>query len=169
MSLPEGPSLSAETPAPAFSLPVVAAPIRRRATAEWAGAFPDGAGRVSTFSHALDAQPYSADSRFRTDDGVPGTNPEELLAAAHASCYSMALAGRLSAAGLVPDAIRVDAVATLEEVDGLFTITLVELFVEARIRDVTRQQFQALVAEAGRRCVVTRALRAEVKMTATLV
>jgi len=169
MNTPAGTSAPVQAPDPAFSLPVVAAPIRRRATAEWAGTFPDGAGRLSTFSHALEAQPYSADSRFRTEDGIPGTNPEELLAAAHASCYSMALAGRLSAAGLVPEAIRVDTVATLEQVDGLFTITLVELFVEARVSDVTRQQFQALVAEAGQRCVITRALRAEVRMTATLV
>lgn len=152
-----------------FELPIVTAPIRRRASAHWDGAFPHGEGRLSTHSHALHGQPYTADSRFRTDDGVPGTNPEELLAAAHASCYSMALSGQLTAAGFAPQGLHVDAVATLEQSDDGYRITRVELFVEARASGLTRQQFQVLVEEASRRCVITRALRAEVKVTATLV
>jgi osmotically inducible protein OsmC len=151
-----------------LALPVLPETIRRRATARWAGPFPDGAGRLSTYSHALHEQPYSAASRFRTDDGVPGTNPEELLAAAHAACYSQALASRLTKAGYEPEALRVDAVVSLEPEGGAFSITRVELFVEACVATITRPQFLALAEEARQACPVTRALRATVTITATL-
>ncbi len=154
---------------PGLDLPVFSEAVRRRATAVWTGAFPEGEGRVSTFSHALAEQPYTANSRFRTADGVPGTNPEELLAAAHASCFSMAFAARLTAAGFPPTDLRVDAVAALEEVDGLFTITRVDLFAEACAPGVPRPRFLEIAEEARRACIVTRALRAEVTLTATLV
>jgi osmotically inducible protein OsmC len=151
-----------------LELPVLPDAIRRRASARWSGPFPDGGGRVSTHSHALREHPYSAGSRFR-DDGVPGTNPEELLAAAHAACYSMALSSLLSTAGFPPEELRVDAVVKLEEEGGAFSITHVGLFAEARVPGIPRPRFVALAEEARRLCPVTRVLRADVSVTATLV
>src|SRR6187549_2166226 len=104
--------------------------MKRNASAEWKGGLKDGQGTISTDSGVLKGTQYSFSTRF--EDGI-GTNPEELIAAAHAGCFSMALSGQLGNAGLTADSIRTTANVTLEKTDAGFTVTSVHLDVVAKI------------------------------------
>jgi lipoyl-dependent peroxiredoxin len=132
----------------------------RNGSAVWNGTIRDGNGNLTT--------PYSFKLRFENEDGVAGTNPEELIAAAHAGCFSMAFSGQLTNAGLTPDEIRTNAALTLEKTDAGFTITKVHLTVEARIPGIEPEQFQTLAGNAKAGCPVSRVLNAEITMAATL-
>ena len=105
--------------------------ITRRGSASWKGAIKDGKGSVTTESGALQAYPYGFASRF---EGQKGTNPEELLAAAHAGCFTMALSGMLGEAKLVAEQMDTSAEVTLEKVEGGFAITTVHLTLKAKDR-----------------------------------
>ena len=105
--------------------------MQRTAQAEWKGSGKDGSGTLTTPSGVLNAQPYSFQLRFQDEDGRNGTNPEELIAAAHAGCFSMALSFQLANAGFTADAINTTAVLTLEPVDGAQTITKIGLQLSA--------------------------------------
>ena len=139
--------------------------MKRKASAAWQGGLEDGKGTISTDSGVLDQTQYSFSTRF--EDGK-GTNPEELIAAAHAGCFTMALSGQLGNAGLTADKINTTAAVTLEKTDAGFTITKVHLDVSAKVPSATEEQFQTAANNAKAGCPVSRLLKAEITMTATL-
>jgi osmotically inducible protein OsmC len=137
----------------------------REAQAEWLGNFARGSGTMSFGSGAFEGA-YSAASRF--EDGE-GTNPEELLAAAHAGCYSMALALGLSEAGHEPESVRTTARVSIEKDDGGFSIKRSELSSEVKVEGLDEEEFQKYADEAKQGCPVSRALGAiEISLEAKL-
>ena len=139
--------------------------MKRNASAIWQGGLKDGKGSISTDSGVLDNTQYSFSTRF--EEGK-GTNPEELIAAAHAGCFSMALSGQLGNAGLTAESIRTTAAVTLEKTDAGFTITRVHLDVTASIPGATEEAFQTAAANAKAGCPISRLLKAEITMDAKL-
>jgi len=139
--------------------------MKRKGSAEWNGGLKDGSGKVSTESGALRGTAYSFGTRF--ENGV-GTNPEELIAAAHAGCFSMALSGQLGAAGMTADSIRTTATVTLEKLDAGWTVTAVHLDVTAKIPNADRAKFETAAANAKAGCPISRLLKAEITMDARL-
>ena len=137
----------------------------KKATAVWQGGLKDGKGTISTESKALAETPYSFRTRF---EGVPGTNPEELLGAAHAGCFTMALAAKLGEAGIKPERIETQATVTLEKVAAGFEITRVHLEVGARAPGADRAKFDAAAADAKANCPLSKVLKAAISMTAQL-
>jgi len=140
--------------------------INRTASAHWTGGLKDGKGLISTQSGALKDYPYGFASRF---EGIAGTNPEELIGAAHAGCFSMALSGQLGNAGLTADSINTVAAVTLEKTDAGFTITKVHLDVTAKIPGASDEAFQTAAGNAKAGCPISRLLKAEITMDAKLV
>lgn len=139
--------------------------MKRKASAVWEGGLKDGRGRISTDSGVLSDTQYSFSTRF--EEGK-GTNPEELIAAAHAGCFSMALSGQLGNAGMTAESIRTSAAVTLEKTDAGFTITRVHLDVSARIPGADQQAFETAANNAKAGCPVSRLLNAEITMEARL-
>ena len=139
--------------------------MKRSASAEWKGGLKDGAGTISTDSEVLSNRQYSFSTRF--EDGK-GTNPEELIAAAHAGCFSMALSGQLGQAGLTADSIRTTASVRLEKTDAGFAITSVHLDVKAKVPGANQQAFETAANNAKTGCPVSKVLKAEITMTASL-
>lgn len=135
--------------------------MRRTATAVWNGSGKEGNGTLSTASTVLTNAQYSYNTRF--EDGV-GTNPEELMAAAHAGCFSMKLSFVLGAAGFTPDEIHTDCAISLE--GGV--ITKSELTVKAKVPGITAEQFQECAADAKANCPVSKAYNCEITLDATL-
>lgn len=140
--------------------------IQRSASVHWEGGLREGKGAISTASGALSAYPYGFASRF---EGVAGSNPEELLGAAHAACFTMALTLVLSQAGLTAEALDTKAVVTLEQVEGGFHIPLVELTLRAAIPGADDAAFQAAAAVAKANCPLSKVINAEIKLDAQLV
>ncbi|HLO69771.1 MAG TPA: OsmC family protein [Flavipsychrobacter sp.] len=136
--------------------------MRRTATAVWNGSGKDGNGTMSTASTVLTDAQYSYKTRF--EDGV-GTNPEELMAAAHAGCFSMKLSFVLGAAGFTPDEIHTDCAISLE--GGV--ITKSELTVKAKVPGITAEQFHECAADAKANCPVSKAYNCEITLDASLV
>lgn len=136
--------------------------MRRTATAVWNGSGKDGNGTMSTASTVLTNAQYSYKTRF--EDGA-GTNPEELMAAAHAGCFSMKLSFVLGAAGFTPDEIHTDCAISLE--GGV--ITKSELTVKAKVPGITAEQFQECAADAKANCPVSKAYNCEITLDASLV
>jgi lipoyl-dependent peroxiredoxin len=132
--------------------------MKRKATAKWQGTGKDGAGMLSTTSGALNEQPYSTNMRFKNEDGKQGTNPEELIAAAHAGCFNMALAFQLDAAGFSPERLTTEAVLSLEKVDGGHKIMGIELNLVANVPELKEDKFQQIAANAKKNCPVSQAL-----------
>lgn len=139
--------------------------MKRNASAVWQGGLKDGKGTISTDSGVLADTQYSFSTRF--EDGK-GTNPEELIAAAHAGCFSMALSGQLGQADLTPDSIRTTASVKLEKTDAGFTITSVHLEVKAKVPGADHQAFEKAANNAKAGCPVSRLLNAEITMNAVL-
>lgn len=139
--------------------------MKRNASAEWRGGLKDGKGTISTDSGVLKDTQYSFSTRF--EDGI-GTNPEELIAAAHAGCFSMALSGQLGAASLTADSINTTAAVTLEKKEDGFRVTKVHLTVEAKVPNATEEQFQTAANNAKQNCPISRLLNAEITMDAKL-
>jgi osmotically inducible protein OsmC len=131
--------------------------INRTGAAHWAGGFKDGKGQISTQSGALKDYPYGYASRF---EGIPGTNPEELIGAAHAGCFTMALSAVLGEAGLKADSMQTTAKVTLESVEGGFAITAINLSLEASVPGTDEATFKGLAAKAKAGCPVSKALSA---------
>ncbi len=143
--------------------------MKRTAKAVWKGTGKEGKGALTTQSGALNEQPYSFRLRFQNEDGKEGTNPEELIAAAHAGCFNMALAVQLSNAGFTPGELRTDAKLYLETVDGAPTITRIELVLEAEVPGISQEKFMELANGAKANCPVSRLLKAaEITLEATL-
>ena len=139
--------------------------MKRKGSAVWKGGIKDGRGTVSTESGVLSNTPYSFSSRF--EEGR-GTNPEELIAAAHAGCFSMALSLILGAAGLTAESINTTAAVTIEKVDAGFTITAVHLDVRAKVPGADKQAFETAANNAKAGCPVSRLLNAKITMDAML-
>ncbi|HVF55739.1 MAG TPA: OsmC family protein [Pyrinomonadaceae bacterium] len=139
--------------------------MKRKASAEWKGGLKDGKGTISTGSGVLSDTQYSFSTRF--EDGI-GTNPEELIAAAHAGCFSMALSGQLGNAGMTAESINTTANVTLDKTEAGFTITAVHLDVTARIPGADRAAFETAANNAKAGCPVSRVLNAKITMEARL-
>jgi osmotically inducible protein OsmC len=140
--------------------------INKSGSAKWSGGLKDGTGTVSAESGILDAAPYSFAKRF---EGAAGTNPEELIAAAHAACFSMALSLVLGGHDLKADSIETKATVSLEPVDGGFAITKVHLDLTASIPGATKEAFEAAANGAKEGCPVSKLLNAEITLDAKLV
>jgi osmotically inducible protein OsmC len=137
----------------------------RKASAVWNGSLKEGKGTISTESGVLSKTQYSFATRF--ENGA-GTNPEELIAAAHAGCFTMALSAQLGNAGITPESLETTAAVTLEKLEAGFTITKVHLDVKARIPGVDKSAFEKAAADAKAGCPISRLLKAEITMTARL-
>jgi osmotically inducible protein OsmC len=140
--------------------------INRTGSATWTGGLKDGVGAISTQSGALKDYPYGFASRF---EGLAGSNPEELIGAAHASCFTMALSLILGEAGLKADHMSTSAVVTIESVEGGFAITASHLTLEASIPGIDQAKFEALTAAAKAGCPVSKVLNATITLDAKLV
>ena len=139
--------------------------MERKAGAVWMGGLKDGKGTLTTPSGVLLKTPYSFSTRF---ENAKGTNPEELIAAAHAGCFSMALSAELGKAGLTPDTISTEATLTLEKKEAGFTITRIHLEVSANVPNADQGKFQEVANSAKKGCPVSRVLNAEITMNARL-
>jgi len=139
--------------------------MKRNGSAVWRGGLKDGKGTVSTDSGVLSNTQYSFSTRF--EDGT-GTNPEELIAAAHAGCFSMALSAQLGNAGMTAEEIQTTASVSLDKTDGGFAITAVHLDVRAKIPGADKQAFETAANNAKSGCPVSKVLNATITMNARL-
>jgi osmotically inducible protein OsmC len=139
--------------------------IKRRGSVTWHGGLKDGRGAISTESGALKDYPYGFASRF---EGQRGSNPEELIAAAHASCFTMALSLILSGANLTADEMNTSATVTLDQVDGSWAITAVHLTLKAKIPGADQPTFEMLAGQAKANCPVSKLLKADITLDAEL-
>lgn len=139
--------------------------MQRKASAVWKGGLKDGKGAVSSASGVLSNIPYSFTTRF---ENTPGTNPEELIAAAHAGCFSMALSAQLGAANLTPESIHTSATLTMEKLDAGWTITAVHLDVTAKVPGASAEAFNTAAQNAKAGCPVSKVLNAKITMDAKL-
>jgi osmotically inducible protein OsmC len=140
--------------------------MQRTASAHWSGGLKDGKGTVSTQSGVLNQTQYSFSTRF--ENGA-GTNPEELIAAAHAGCFSMALSAQLGSAGMTAESIDTKATLTLDKTEAGFTITSVHLDVKVSIPGADQAKFDEAAQNAKKGCPVSRVLNANITMDAQLV
>jgi len=140
--------------------------MQRTASAHWSGGLKDGKGTVSTQSGVLSGTQYSFSTRF--ENGI-GTNPEELIAAAHAGCFTMALSAELGKAGMTAESIDTTAKLTLDKTDAGFSITAVHLDVKATIPGADKARFDEAAQNAEKGCPVSRVLKADITMDARLV
>lgn len=139
--------------------------MKTTGSAVWEGGIKDGKGAISTHSGALKAYPYGFASRF---EGKPGTNPEELIGAAHAGCFTMALSLILGEAHLTATHMETTAAVTLDKVDDGFAITAVHLTLEARIPGADQAKFEELAGKAKAGCPVSKLLNATITLDAKL-
>jgi lipoyl-dependent peroxiredoxin len=139
--------------------------MKRKASAVWQGGLKDGKGSISTDSGVLSNTQYSFSTRF--EDGI-GTNPEELIAAAHAGCFSMALSGQLGNAGLTAESINTTVTITMEKTDAGFTVTESHLDVNVKIPGASKEAFDTAANNAKAGCPISRLLNTKITMNATL-
>jgi osmotically inducible protein OsmC len=139
--------------------------MKRTASAQWRGDLKNGKGNISTASGVLSNTPYSFHTRFEEGQG---TNPEELLAAAHAGCFTMALSAQLASAGLTADSLETTCAITLEKQPDGFAITESHLDLKARVPGASQEQFDAAVNEAKAGCPVSKLYKANITLTSKL-
>jgi lipoyl-dependent peroxiredoxin len=139
--------------------------MKRNASAEWRGDLKTGKGSISTHSGVLSNTQYSFSTRF--EDGI-GTNPEELIAAAHAGCFSMALSAQLGSLNLTAESIRTTATVTMEKTDAGFTVTASHLDVRAKVPGADQAAFDTAAGNAKSGCPISRLLNAKITMDAKL-
>ena len=139
--------------------------IKRSGSAAWSGGIKDGKGSISTQSGALDQTQYGFNTRF---ENGPGTNPEELIGAAHAGCFTMALSGKLGEKGMTAKSLATTANVSLEKEGAGFTITAVHLTLVAEIPGADQAAFDAAVADAKENCPVSKLLKADITIESTL-
>ncbi|MEX1221699.1 MAG: OsmC family protein [Idiomarina sp.] len=139
--------------------------MKRNASAQWKGGLKDGKGTISTDSGVLENTQYSFGTRF---ENGKGTNPEELIASAHAGCFSMALAMLLGEADVTPDSVDTKASVSLEEDDSGFSITKIHLDVKVKASGIDNDEFQKIAGKAKDGCPVSKVLRADISMSASL-
>ncbi|WP_299247463.1 OsmC family protein [uncultured Cytophaga sp.] len=142
----------------------------RKANAVWQGTGKEGSGILSSPSTILDNTPYSFKTRFENEDGKAGTNPEELIAAAHAGCFTMALSFQLSGAGFTPTKLSTEATITMIEENGGFKFKSIHLHLEGTVPNITVEKFKELSDTAKKNCPVSQALSAvEITLSANLI
>ncbi|CAN5128648.1 OsmC family protein [soil metagenome] len=139
--------------------------MKRSASAVWSGGLKDGKGSISMQSGALKDQPYGFNTRFESE---PGTNPEELIGAAHAGCFTMALSGKLGEAGMTAERLQTTATVTLEKVGDGFSITAIHLDLLAKIPGAKKEDFEAAANKAKEGCPVSKLLNAKITLDAKL-
>jgi osmotically inducible protein OsmC len=139
--------------------------MERSATAVWNGGLKEGKGSISTPSSVLSDAPYSFLTRF---ENGKGTNPEELIGAAHAACFAMALSAQLGTMNFTPQTIRATANVTLEKLDAGWTISKIHLDVAARIPGISEAAFESAASSAKANCPVSRLFKAEITLSAVL-
>ncbi len=137
----------------------------RSATAVWTGNLKEGKGNISTQSNALSNQPYGFNTRF---EDKPGTNPEELIGAAHAGCFTMALAAQLTEKNLTIEQLKTKAEVTLEQEGKAFTITAVHLDLQAKVPGIEKAEFEKIANEVKKSCPVSKVLNAEISLAVSL-
>jgi osmotically inducible protein OsmC len=138
----------------------------RKASAVWKGSLKEGKGTISSDSGVLSNTPYSFSTRF---ENAKGTNPEELIAAAHAGCFTMALSAQLGNAGITPESLETTASLTLDKLDAGWTVTKIHLDVTARIPGADKAAFDKAAENAKAGCPISRLLNAQITMTVRLV
>lgn len=143
--------------------------MKRKGQAVWRGAGKDGNGTLTTPSGVLNDTPYSARLRFENEDGRAGTNPEELIAAAHAGCFAMALAFQLANAGVTAEELDASAEIDMQKEDSGWAIKAVHLTLRARVPGIDKAKFDELAKAAKEGCPVSKVLNADITMDATLV
>lgn len=139
--------------------------IKRSGSATWSGGLKDGKGAISTQSGVLDNTQYGFNTRF---ENGPGTNPEELIGAAHAGCFTMALSGQLGEAGMTATELKTTATVSLDKVEGGFSISAVHLVLVAKIPGADQAAFDAAAKRAKENCPVSKLLNATITLDATL-
>ncbi|STX28171.1 organic hydroperoxide resistance protein [Legionella beliardensis] len=139
--------------------------MKRHGSAQWQGGLKDGKGTVSTESGILNQTQYSFSTRFESGQG---TNPEELIAAAHAGCFSMAFSAQLEQQGLKAESIKTTATVSLEKSEGGFSIPAIHLEVTARIPNASQDVFNKVAQQAKEGCPVSKLMKAEITMDANL-
>jgi osmotically inducible protein OsmC len=139
--------------------------MQRKASAVWKGGLKEGKGSISAPGGVLANTPYSFTTRF---ENAPGTNPEELIAAAHAACFSMALSAQLGGANLTPESISTNVTLSLDKLDSGWTITASHLDVVGRVPGADAATFQKYAEAAEKGCPVSKVLNAKISMTAKL-
>jgi len=140
--------------------------MKRTATASWKGGLKDGSGTISTTSGIFSNVPYTVPGRFETG---AGTSPEELIAAAHASCFAMALSAELGKVGLTPESIDSKSTVSLDKLDSGWTVTASRLEVTAKIPGADRAKFQQAADTAKAGCPISRLLKADITLEAKLI
>jgi osmotically inducible protein OsmC len=139
--------------------------MERTATAVWTGNLKEGKGSISTPSGVLQNSPYSFLTRF---ENGKGTNPEELIAAAHAACFAMALSAQLGTMNFTPQSLRASATVALEKLDAGWTVTKSHIELAAKIPGITAEAFESAAQSAKANCPISRLLKAEVTLSAHL-
>jgi osmotically inducible protein OsmC len=139
--------------------------MKRKASAEWRGDLKAGKGTISSDSGVLQTTPYSFSTRFENEKG---TNPEELIAAAHAGCFTMALSGELGKANLIPESLRTTATVTLDKLDAGWTVTESHLEVVGKIPGASSEAFRKAAEAAETGCPISRLLKTKISMDAKL-
>ncbi len=139
--------------------------IKKSAYSTWSGDIKSGKGEISTESGALNKQPFGFNTRF---EGKSGSNPEELIAAAHSGCFSMALSLGLTEAEFEAQNIQTDAVVSLDEVEGGFEISHIQLTVKAKIPDISKKEFEEICEQTKINCPISKLMNADISMTTTL-
>jgi osmotically inducible protein OsmC len=139
--------------------------MERSATAVWNGALREGKGTISAQSGVLSDAPYSFVTRF---ENGKGTNPEELIAAAHAGCFTMALSAQLGTMKVTPETLQTSATVTLEKLEAGWTISKIRLDVTGKVPGISAEAFESAATSAKQNCPVSRLLKAEISMTAKL-
>lgn len=139
--------------------------IKKSALSHWSGNIKSGKGHINTESGALTNQPFGFNTRF---EGKQGTNPEELIAAAHSACFSMALSLALTEADYVADDITTSAVVSLDEVDDGFAVSHIALHVEAKIASISESEFNKLCEQTKQGCPISKLMNAEISLSMAL-
>lgn len=139
--------------------------MKRSAEAQWSGDLKTGLGSLSVPSGILNNTPYSFKTRFESQ---PGTNPEELIAAAHAGCFTMALSLILGNAGFTAESLHTEAVVTLEQINNQWTISIIDLTLVGKVPHITQEKFESLAKDAKDNCPVSKLLNATINLKATL-
>lgn len=143
-------------------------PMKRNASAVWKGSGKDGQGHLDTQSGVFKQQPYSFKTRFQNEDGKEGTNPEELIGAAHAGCFAMALSFQLNEAGYTADELRVKATVHLDKEGEGFAIPKIELDLQGKVPNISEKEFMELAEAAKKGCPVSKVLNADISLNAKL-
>ena len=134
--------------------------IKRNVTAVWIGTGLEGKGTLKSANNFFNETPYSSKNRFQNEDGILGTNPEELIAAAHSGCFAMALSFAITEAGFTPDELKVTATVTLDKVESGYGITGITLQLQGKVTGMTEEKFKELAEGAKTGCPVSKALSA---------